>query len=262
VHDREGLGGHRAFLHCGGEGRATSNTMYFLSRDCYVCNAQGYWIILNVSRDQYLCVTDADFTSIGSWIFGCRSRDDALEKCHHLDPARKSLIGSLLAKGVLTVDSNRGKPFVESENAASKTAVVCPEPIIRAKEFLYCAAHFFLACAKIDWCLRHRMLALQLAKIERRKLRAGSCTDVLEDPGAKKLIAVFKHLRPLYPRPYLCLFDSLALLELLAGYHRYPRIVFGVVADPFQAHCWLQEGDVLLNDGLEQVGKYKPIMSV
>ena len=75
-------------------------------------------------------------------------------------------------------------------------------------------------------------------------------------------MAAFEHLRPLYPRPYLCLFDSLALLEFLAAYHSYPRIVFGVVADPFQAHCWLQEGDVLLNDDLEQVGKYEPIMSV
>jgi hypothetical protein len=236
--------------------------MYFLSRDCYVCNAQGYWIILNVSRDQYLCVTDADLTSIGAWIFGCQNRDEALEKRQHLDPARELLIGSLLAKGVLTVNSDQGKAFVQSENGASKAAAVCPEPNIPAKAFLFCAAHFFWACAKIDWCLRKRKLALELAKIERRKLRAGSCTDVLEDPGAKKLIAAFKHLRPFYPRPYLCLFDSLALLEFLAGYHSYPRIVFGVVADPFQAHCWLQEGDVLLNDDLERVGKYKPIMSV
>ena len=236
--------------------------MYFLSRDCYVCNVQGYWIILNVSRDQYLCVTDADLTSIGSWIFGCRSRDDALGKRQHLDPARESLIGSLLAKGVLTVNSDQGKAFVESENAANKAAADCPEPIIPAKALLFCAARFFWACAKIDRCLRKRKLALALARIERRKFRAGPCTDVLADPGTKRLIAVFNHLRPLYPRPYLCLFDSLALLEFLAGYHCYPRIVFGVVADPFQAHCWLQEGDVLLNDDLEQVGKYKPIMSV
>jgi Transglutaminase-like superfamily len=236
--------------------------MYFLSKDCYVCNAQGYWIILNVSRDQYLCVTDADLTSIGAWIFGRQSRDEVLGKPQHLDPARESLIGSLLAKGVLTVNSDRGKAFVESENSASMTAAVCPEPLIPPISTLFCAAHFFWACAKIDWCLRHRKLALQLVKLERRKLRAGSCTGVLEDPGAKKLIAAFKHLRPFYPRPYLCLFDSLALLEFLAGYHSYPRIVFGVVADPFQAHCWLQEGDVLLNDDLEQVGKYTPIMSV
>ena len=175
--------------------------MYFLSRDCYVCNAQGYWIILNVSRDQYLCVTDADLTSIGAWIFGCQNRDEALEKRQHLDPARELLIGSLLAKGVLTVNSDQGKAFVQSENGASKAAAVCPEPNIPAKAFLFCAAHFFWACAKIDWCLRKRKLALELAKIERRKLRAGSCTDVLEDPGAKKLIAAFKHLRPFYPRP-------------------------------------------------------------
>jgi hypothetical protein len=76
------------------------------------------------------------------------------------------------------------------------------------------------------------------------------------------VIAAFKNLRPLYPRPYLCLFDSLALLEFLASYGSFPRVVFGVVADPFQAHCWLQEGNVVLDDDLERVGRYKPILSM
>lgn len=236
--------------------------MYFLSKDCYVCNVQGYWIILNVSRDKYLCVTEASLASIGPWIHGCQSRSGDPETIQHSDAVRDSLIGSLLAKGVLTVNSDQGKAFVDSENAANKAAAVCPEPIFPAKATIFCAGCFFLACAKIDWCLRKGKLALALARIERRRLRVGPCTSPLDRSRARKLIAVFKNLRPFYPRPYLCLFDSLALLEFLASYHSYPRVVFGVVADPFQAHCWLQEGDMLLNDDLERVSRYKRIMSV
>jgi hypothetical protein len=74
------------------------------------------------------------------------------------------------------------------------------------------------------------------------------------------LIATFQLLRPLFPRPYLCLFDSLALFEFLAGHDCFPHLIFGVVADPFEAHCWLQAGTVVLNDNLERTGRYKPIL--
>ena len=261
MHDRECHGVHRAFV-LAVRAVKTGVAMYFLSTDCYVCRAQGYWIILNLSRDKYLCVTHAALTSIGSWIYGWRGCHGDPANRPHLDDERDSLIGSLLAKGVLTRNSDQGKAFVESVNAASDSAVAALEPIIPTKATIFCLAYFLLACAKVDWCLRKWKLSRTLAKIERRRPRVGPCMGLLEDSSAKKLIATFKELRPLYPRPYLCLFDSLALLEFLAGYHTYPRIVFGVVADPFQAHCWLQEGDVLLNDDLERVAKYKPILSV
>jgi Transglutaminase-like superfamily len=236
--------------------------MYFLSSDCHVCNSQGYWIILNISRDKYLCVTQGDLSSIGSRIYGLQHHYGDAENRQCLDAAGDSLIDSLVAKGVLTSNSDQGKAFVESGNVGSETAVDLLGPIGQSKVPLFCAARFFLACTRTDWYLRKRNLPLALARIKRRRLRAGSPPRFIAGANATKPILVFKDLRPFYPRPYLCLFDSLALLEFLASYHSYPRIVFGVVADPFQAHCWLQDGNVLLNDDLERVGKYKPILSV
>jgi hypothetical protein len=125
-----------------------------------------------------------------------------------------------------------------------------------------CIARFFLACARADWRLRKRKLRRTLARIEQRRIRSRSTAAVNDIQDIVGLMAAFKDLRPLYPRPYLCLFDSLALLEFLAGYHSFPRIVFGVVADPFHAHCWLQEGNMVLNDDLERIGHYKPILSL
>jgi len=249
-------------LLCDGEAGATSASMYFLSEDCYVCNTQGYWIVLNISRDQYLCVTHADLASIGSQIHGWQYGGGSLESCQNLDDGRDRLINSLLVKGILTSNSSQGKAFVESENATGQIAVALPTSTGPVKVRFLAVAQFFLACAKIDWCLRKGKLPLALTMIKQRRLRVRSSTRLLEDSKAIEVIAAFKDLRPLYPRPYLCLFDSLALLEFLAGHSSYPRIVFGVVADPFQAHCWLEEGSVLLNDDPERVGRYKPIMSV
>ena len=76
-----------------------------------------------------------------------------------------------------------------------------------------------------------------------------------------RLASIFNVWRAYYVRPSLCLFDSLCLLEFLACYALFPKWVFGVNAEPFQAHCWVQEGTAVLNDTVERVSAYTPIMS-
>jgi hypothetical protein len=79
---------------------------------------------------------------------------------------------------------------------------------------------------------------------------------------ARSLVSVFDRLRWYYPRSYLCLFDSLALIHFMARFGVFPDWVFGVVADPFEAHCWVQAGSVVLNDTVERVSAFTPIMSI
>ena len=76
------------------------------------------------------------------------------------------------------------------------------------------------------------------------------------------LVSVFDRLRWFYPRSYLCLFDALALIHFLARFHVYPDWVFGVNADPFEAHCWVQAGGIVLNDTVERVSAFTTLMSV
>ena len=236
--------------------------MYFLSKDCFVCNTQNYWIFLSASRDKYSCVTHADLMSIGNRLHGWQDRAGAAEHVSLFDAEAETLIDSLISKGIITAHPSDGKPFAESECPGCERVLENPEPSAPAKRSLFCVTRFFLACARVDWHLRKKDLLCILARIERRRLRARSSATTCNVAQTSTLIAAFEELRPLYPRPYLCLFDSLALREFLATYRLFPRVVFGVVADPFQAHCWLQDGNVVLNDDLEQVAKYKPILSM
>jgi len=236
--------------------------MYFLSKDCFVCNTQDYWIILSASRDKYLCVTHADLMSIGRRLYGWQGQGNTAENFPQFGVEEDTLIASLMSYGIITSNPSDGKPFAESECPVRESAIEMLEPVALVKLSLFCVIRFFLACAKIDWQLRAKDLFRTLVRLERRRLCVQSSAAGPNFAHASRLIAVFRHLRPLYPRPYLCLFDSLALLEFLASYRAFPRVVFGVVADPFQAHCWLQEGNVVLNDDLERVGRYKPIMSI
>lgn len=56
-----------------------------------------------------------------------------------------------------------------------------------------------------------------------------------------------------------CLLDSVALTTYLAGHDVSANIVFGVTSDPFSAHCWVQCGDLVLNDTVGNAAAYTPI---
>lgn len=235
--------------------------MYFLSKDCFVSKMGCYWIILSARRDRYLCVAHADLAPIGNQLHGWQYQSTVMPT-PSADAGANPLIESLISNGIITRDSTIGKSFAEPHYPVPERQMESSEPIPRGKISLLRIAQFFLACATADWQLRNAALDRTLARVERRRLRARPTPAVNDAALALRLVGIFKSLRPLYPRPYLCLFDSLALLEFLAGHHFFPRVVFGVVADPFQAHCWLQEGATVFNDDLERVGRYRPILSI
>jgi hypothetical protein len=238
-----------------------SPTTYFLSKDCFVCKMGCYWIILSAKQDRYLCVAHAELTSIGDQLHGWCTGNDSTPPSS-IDAETDKLLESLTINGIITRDPTIGKPFADSEYPAPENCIEVPESAASAHVSLSGTLRFFLACARADWQLRTQALSRTLARIERRRRRREFSGALRNAPYAATLVAAFQKLRPLYPRSYLCLFDSLALLEFLAGYHLLPRAVFGVVADPFQAHCWLQDGSTVINDGLERVCRYKPILSV
>lgn len=233
---------------------------HFLSRDCYVRKMGCYWIILNASRDRYLCVAHDELASIGKRLVGWKDQSPALINPSPPEAEVRTLIESLASSGVITSDPLIGKPFTESQCPEPESCIDTRGPSASAHVTVLGVVRFLLACGTVDWQLRRNALSRTLARIERRRVE--STTPICNAEYATKLVAAFKALRPLYPRPYLCLFESLALLEFLADYNFFPRMVFGVIADPFQAHCWLQEGSAVLNDDLERVGRYKPILSV
>lgn len=235
-------------------------TEYFLSKDCFVSKMGDYWIVLSAKRDRYLCVADTELASIGDQLHGWSTRSHSARSPSG-DAERNQLIESLTASGIITCNPAIGKSFAEAKYPAPEDRLEVSESA-SARVSLRQALRFFLACAKIDWLLRTRRLYRTLASIERRRLHSESIGSLKYAPHIATLLVAFQRLRPLYPRSYLCLFDSLALFEFLAGDHLLPRIVFGIVADPFQAHCWLQDGSTVINDGLERVGRYKPILSV
>lgn len=75
-------------------------------------------------------------------------------------------------------------------------------------------------------------------------------------------VRAFEHARLLRTAAERCLPRSIALALCLASRGDRSHVVLGVRVSPFGAHSWAQQGDTVLNDSLEEVNRYHPILVV
>ena len=177
----------------------------------------------------------------------------------HTDGA--NVIETLLAEGILTKGRADAKPVAPAPIAVANAALAPVSKQARSVILFRYLRSFVMACVSADRALRKQPLASVVARTAARRLQYDRGTQSFDIEATSKLVAAFNGLRWWYPRTYVCMFDSLALLEFLAHYRLYPRWVFGVTPEPFQAHCWLQEEGLVLNDSVEHVSTYVPVMA-
>lgn len=94
---------------------------------------------------------------------------------------------------------------------------------------------------------------------------AGPLAPSAFDPPDARLLAEagrFDRLSPWLPRPGLCLMRSLQQRLYLQRRGHHAAWVFGVRTWPFEAHCWLQAGTVVLDDHVDHAAGFTPILVV
>lgn len=93
--------------------------------------------------------------------------------------------------------------------------------------------------------------------------RSASTSRRTHDPKVIEHEALrFNGARPWVPISAVCLVDSLALMLFLGWRGCAATLVFGVEIPPFTAHAWVQSGDCVLNDAVERIVVYTPILAV
>ena len=81
-----------------------------------------------------------------------------------------------------------------------------------------------------------------------------------EDDALVRRAVLFDRWLPWVPGQGLCLYRAYTLRRFLRSGGLDADWVFGVRTWPFSAHCWLQAGDLLLDDDLDRVALYTPIL--
>ena len=225
-------------------------TPFYLSNHTFFCLADNHYVFLDLRNDEYMCLGRAQTEEFREMLDGSRPLDDD-----------SVIVKTLLDKHLFVEDEADGKQpipeTVESPSASLITgAADRPRPAIRPLHVL----RFFAASGAASWNLRFQSIEDTVRKVERRKL---ANRDVPADRSRViELFTIFQALRPYYPRPYLCLFDSLALVHFMARFGVFPEWVYGVKLEPWGAHCWVQSHDLVVNDIVDNVNGYTPIMSI
>ncbi len=80
------------------------------------------------------------------------------------------------------------------------------------------------------------------------------------DAVITRVVRAFDQARLLKTAANRCLPRSIAFALVLAGHGMRGTVVIGVRRSPFSAHCWVQSGAVVLNDTLDEVQRFTPLL--
>ena len=241
------------------------SSTYYLSPHTFVCLSNGHYVFLDLKNDDYLCLrrahTDAVRDVLGHEVVnnGVSTVDRRAADC---DAMKSEIVRELVKSKLLVEDPSEGKEIskgiIDAPVASLIDQLNSNSPAIGARE----VRRFFLAAIEAAVSLRYRSLERTVRRIEERKTVRNNESRSVDGGTLVELFHVFQTLRPFYPRPYLCLFDSLAYLNFLSRYNLFPTWVYGVKVEPFFAHCWVQAGDKVINDSMHRVRDYTPIMAI
>lgn len=231
---------------------------YSLAENVYICTTDMHCIILDVRKDNYLSVPAREFLSLGPWLYGWTRT--IFDSCESMSMEVQELANQLVGAGILVCNDSCPRPVKVAPYIEPSSMLTAP-PLGRlswnsvAAQYSIC----MLACARAACLLRHHKIEAIVASV-RRQANANTGRP-FDQQRISNLVSIFNRFRSYFPHDYVCLFDSLALLKFLSFYGYHPVWIFGVSAEPFMAHCWLQQDEMVLNDTLAAVRSYRIIMT-
>lgn len=239
------------------------NPMYYFAQHVFCCTDSEYVVLLDVTKDDYLCIDRANFEKICPWLHGWPLVETP-NKSTEPDAAAHDLLQSLAQRNLLTTIAEEGKRCeLTTMQAAPLRAINRHAPTSRQRRIRLRDIYNFVRATLCAWtCVRFRKFYEGVAMVKRSRGRNATEPSKMSLSEYSELVAIFGKLRPLFPHEYLCLFESLSLVMFLSYYGCPANWIFGVQVGPFAAHCWVQVGDVALNDTVEQLRTFTPIMIV
>ncbi|WP_372784596.1 lasso peptide biosynthesis B2 protein [Phenylobacterium sp.] len=212
-----------------------------LRQDVRIAAVERDLVILDISGDTYSCLPEAaqawsDFEA-GS------------------GSAQAEAIAAALLDGGLAERGARRTPVPRPPSLPSECCLDGQQDRLRWSDIVALTGSY------LDYRFRYegRTFA-QILKFVRRPGRAS--VSGKSDAELYRLSRTFQRLVIWLPAPGKCLVRSFLLLRFLQRSGADAIWVFGVETWPFEAHCWLQKGEVVLDDRPERVAAYEPIHAV
>jgi len=227
---------------------------YRLRENLSCCDVDGHLIFLDIEQDRYFKLTGT------------------LEKAMRCFQARKdvdpTLVESLVAARILVETPNPPRHATGAASIRRPTCSAVERPATIAGQRI--DMPIVLEVMALVWSTHHQLKTCALkttlddtSAYRDRKIGAhGDVTPAVAEGKLLQASGQFARARRYVPFEPVCLLDSLSLLRFLSRRCLPANIVFGVTPEPFAAHCWVQAGDIILNETLSDTTAYTPIRTI
>lgn len=212
---------------------------YKLRNGLHFCVSEGRSILFDVPGDRYFALQPAADAAFQDIVRG-----------HEPGPA----VRDLERANILIWSDSESEPLRPASVTKAVREIEC-EP---ALPFVRFSARCLIAQLRAIAWLRLRSFEAVIGSLGTR-YRSGT------DGREQDMIALsraFAATAPLRPRHRHCLSSSLAYFHVIRKLGMNAKLVMGVCAQPFSAHCWVQSGETVLNDRLENIAPFQPIFYV
>lgn len=215
---------------------------WYLSPQTYLAFVGPDLVVLDVAENAYFCIPQA--------AEALRQLADG-----QLDFQDADLAEQFAAAGLISRTPSRAKPLLPSRPSADLQAT--------ARSSVSLGEQAGMVWAFVGMLRHYYGRSFVHLVTEARRASQGLDSAALPPPLAVTWRAsAFAHLLPWTPFQGECLYRSFMLLRFLRLAGHNARWVFGVRTWPFQAHCWLQAGDTVLDDSADRVAPFTPIFAV
>ncbi len=110
--------------------------------------------------------------------------------------------------------------------------------------------------------LRRQSFASIINRIADQSRNVGPIRAADFETAWKPIVSAFFASSPLRPKSDHCFTNSIAFMRVVQSLGLKAELVFGVCPAPFSAHCWVQAGDHILSDRLENIKAFEPILAI
>jgi hypothetical protein len=203
------------------------------------CVIDGQYIFLDLKEDRY---------------FGLPRPTDAAFAALLAGDASSTHVGGLQAAGLL-VKSPAGRPLKPTTHPAAASSFLEDGELGRGISTVI-VAEVLLQVLGARRAVRKKRLPGLLAKPGQGASESHGVSRERRD----RAVGQFLRARRAIPIAPNCLYDSLALRRFLQRRSVAADLVIGTKLHPFAAHCWLQDGTMVLNDSLSAARGFAPVL--
>jgi len=235
-----------------------------LRKHVYLCFTNHHAVFLDLKSDKYLCLIPEHARQL-CLALGFPQPEDfpGRSSAQGTDSDFNHLIQEMISNNLLTENTQEGKKTQPVTLERPTYDLMGHDFGLKPKINLRHIFNFFYASLISQFHLHFTSLEKIIKNLKKRKIRRAFRHTSPDSEDIRELLEIFRSLRPLvFTAKNHCLYDSLSLIEFMARYNYYPTWVFGVKVGPFEAHCWIQEGKILLNDSIDYTTFFTPIMTV